>query len=163
MYKNLFIEEQKFRQKWLWILLIGILLFPLWTIFSETQFGSESHLNYFGWFFLAFMSVFLLFFYKLKLTTVITKEYISIRFNFFHRKEKIFNWHEVQQAEILKYNPILDYGGWGIKYGGLKSIAYNVSGNQGLQLLLKDGRKILIGTQKPDQIEKVIKQIIKPL
>jgi len=66
------------------------------------------------------------------LSTIITKEYISIRFNFFNRREKIFNWNEVQQAEILKYNPILDYGGWGIKYGGLKSMAYNVSVNQGL-------------------------------
>jgi hypothetical protein len=44
----------------------------------------------------------------------------------------------------------MGYGGWGIKRG-IGGLAYNVSGNQGLQLVLTDGRKILIGTQKPEQ------------
>ena len=52
----------------------------------------------------------------------------------------------------------MDYGGWGIKYG-LKGLAYNISGNFGIQLELKSGSKILIGTQKPDEVKKLLDEI----
>ena len=39
-----------------------------------------------------------------------------------------------------------EYGGWGIR-GGLRGTkAYNVSGNRGVELMLADGRTVLIGS-----------------
>lgn len=159
MTRIIFKEVQRFRQVWLWTLLLGILFFPLWEISRDLLYNNTSN-SYFGWIFLCVMLVFLTFFYKLQLTTEITDEVILIRFNFFHRKSKIITWNEIQKAEIITYNPIMDYGGWGIKYGGLNSIAYNVSGNQGLQLYLKNGKKILIGTQKPEELQNIIKKVM---
>ena len=52
----------------------------------------------------------------------------------------------------------MDYGGWGIRLG-----AYNISGNKGLKIhytnknSFKDS--ILIGTQKPEELSKIIKLI----
>ncbi len=43
----------------------------------------------------------------------------------------------------------------GIRYGP-KGTAYNVSGKIGLQLELKNGKKILIGTRKPEEIENLL-------
>jgi len=54
-----------------------------------------------------------------------------------------------------EYKPIREYGGWGIRYviGG---IAYNVYGNKGVQLILKNKKKVLVGTQKPEEFYQAI-------
>jgi hypothetical protein len=57
----------------------------------------------------------------------------------------------IEKYEVITYDPILDYGGWGIKYNR-HGKAYNVSGNKGLQLYLKNGKRILIGTQKESEL-----------
>jgi hypothetical protein len=38
--------------------------------------------------------------------------------------------------------------------------AYNTSGNMGLQLIMKNGKKILIGTHKPDELDAFLKKAI---
>jgi hypothetical protein len=53
----------------------------------------------------------------------------------------------------------MEYGGWGYRVGGKKSgIAFNVSGNMGVQIELKNGKKILLGTRKPKEAEEALKK-----
>jgi len=40
-----------------------------------------------------------------------------------------------------------------------KGRALNMSGNMGLQLELKDGKKLLIGTQKFEELEQLLQKI----
>jgi len=55
------------------------------------------------------------------------------------------------------YSPISEYGGWGMRYSlSGKGRALNVSGRTGVQLVFKDGKKLLIGTQKADDIMQVL-------
>jgi hypothetical protein len=42
-----------------------------------------------------------------------------------------------------------------------KGKAFNVSGNKGLQLEFNDGRKLLIGTSKPEELEAFLLQLNK--
>jgi hypothetical protein len=63
----------------------------------------------------------------------------------------------VASIEVRKYSPIKEYGGWGFRYGFKNGKAYNISGNMGLQLILKNGDRILIGTQKPEELETYLK------
>jgi hypothetical protein len=60
-------------------------------------------------------------------------------------------WEQVKRAYIRQYNPIKEYGGWGLKWSSTNA-AYNIMGNVGLQLVLQNGKKILIGTQKPEEL-----------
>jgi len=39
--------------------------------------------------------------------------------------------------------------------------AYNMSGNQGVQLVFKNGKKLLIGSQKADELAEAIRSIMK--
>jgi hypothetical protein len=48
---------------------------------------------------------------------------------------------------------LTEYGGWGIK-GTKHDRAFNISGKQGIQLEFKDGNRLLIGTQKPQDVQK---------
>ncbi len=89
------------------------------------------------------------------LKTSIDKNGIEYRFFPLHFKTQRINWNSVEKYEVIRYHPIRDYGGWGIRYGR-KGKAYNVSGDRGLQLHLNNGKNILIGTQK----EKGLKEFL---
>ena len=54
---------------------------------------------------------------------------------------------QIARVEPRVYRPLGEFGGWGIRgWGG--RVAYNVSGDTGVELTLADGRQILIGTQR---------------
>ncbi len=94
-----------------------------------------------------------------RLKTKIDSIGVGITFQPFINKAKIFRWDEIEKAYVRKYNPLWEYGGWGIRYRW-NSRAYNTSGNIGLQLILKTGKKVLIGTLKPDDMELFLNKYI---
>ena len=98
--------------------------------------------------------IFLLF-WQIRLKLIINKAGIYYRYFPFHLKEYFIPWETVISAQGRKYNPIKEYGGWGIK-GRKSNRAYNISGSFGLQLELSDGRKLLFESRNPDEINKVL-------
>ncbi|MEO0075774.1 MAG: hypothetical protein ABIK31_06695 [candidate division WOR-3 bacterium] len=53
-----------------------------------------------------------------------------------------------------------EYGGWGLRLGLFgKGTAFSVSGNKGLQLEFTDNKKLLIGTNKLDELTETLKKI----
>ena len=97
-----------------------------------------------------------------KLSTRIDEYGIHYKFFPFHLSFKTIKWSSITNAFIRNYDPIGEYGGWGLKGGALwnssKGKAINVSGDLGNQLELKDGKKLLIGTQKKFEAENIISQ-----
>ena len=63
----------------------------------------------------------------------------------------------IRSAKPVDYNP-LDYGGYGIRSGPGGS-AYIADGTRGVQLELTDGRKLLIGSQRPADLAQKITQL----
>ena len=96
-----------------------------------------------------------LLFFSFRLETIITTESVSVRFFPFHIKPVVITKQQIKNAFVREYKPIREYGGWGLK-GSSKNKAYNVSGNVGLQLILKDEAKVLIGTNNHDELEKAM-------
>ncbi len=100
------------------------------------------------------------FIFSMRLETVVDRSGITYRFFPFHVSAKTITWDNVSKAYIRKYNPIKEYGGWGIRWGAFgKGDAYNMSGSMGLQLELKNGKKLLFGTQRSDDLDQVIEQL----
>jgi hypothetical protein len=160
----LFAETQKFKQWWIWVILIGIngtILFGIYQqLFLDQQFGnnplSDVGLIVTGIFISLLTIVFLLF----KLETQIKEDGIYVRFFPIHISFRFYTWESISKHEVREYKPILEYGGWGIR-GFRKNRALNVSGNIGLQLEFKDGKKLLIGTTKSDELSDVIQRMNK--
>ena len=98
------------------------------------------------------------FIFVLQLRTKIDKNGIVYQFWPVHRKEQIIKWEEVNCAYVRKYSPIFEYGGWGFRHGR-KGKAFNTSGNMGLQIEFLNGKKLLIGTQKPEEMERVLRKL----
>jgi len=159
-----FTEQQWFRQIWLWILLFGINLLILYgfvqQIVFDKPYGTQPTSDLGITLVLLLTTVITIIMFSIRLDTYVDREGIRYRFFPFHFSSKIFKWDDVSKAYIRKYNPILEYGGWGIRWGVFgKGNAYNVAGNMGLQLELKNGKKLLFGTQKADDLDRVIEQL----
>ncbi len=89
------------------------------------------------------------------LSLKINKAGVYYRWYPFHKNERFIQWEEVAKAYVRKYSPLSEYAGWGIK-GTKKNRAFNVSGSYGLQLEMHSGRKVLIETQKPEELKGVL-------
>lgn len=95
-------------------------------------------------------------FYRLELTVEITNTELLIYFSPFIRRRIPVS--EIQKYETRQYRPIWEFGGWGIRRSWRgKGKAYNVKGNKGVQLELKNGESILIGSQKADALAEAIR------
>jgi hypothetical protein len=89
-----------------------------------------------------------LLFYSARLVTEVRSDGLYLRFFPFHWSFLKFPFDSIKHAEARTYSPIREYGGWGIRYSW-KGKAYNVSGNEGIQLELRDGKRVLVGSQRP--------------
>lgn len=159
---NKFSEVQKFRQWWLWCILVGVVLVPTgMTVFNKNK-PATGNLVYDVLIGATVPILVIILFIIMQLRTQITEQGVFYRFFPIHFQVLVITWEEVEKAYVRKYSPILDYGGWGIRLGlGGKGKAYNVSGNMGLQLILKSGKKILIGTQQPNELTELLDQLVK--
>lgn len=88
------------------------------------------------------------------LHTEVRPDGLYVRFVPFTRQHR-FAWSEIASAEARDYRPILEYGGWGIRWSG-QGKAYNVHGHRGVQLVLADGRRLLVGSQEADTLARAI-------
>lgn len=155
-------EKQRFYEnKIIWIIFPLILAMTCITLFNDPEILKNSFvstiLNLSVTIALLLLIVFIPF-----LETEYNSSGITYRFFPFHLKKRTILWSEVNSAYVREYKPVLEYGGWGIRgVFGKNGRAYNVSGNIGLQLELKNGEKILLGTRKKEELEKVIEQLFK--
>lgn len=66
-------------------------------------------------------------------------------------------WDDIESADARTYKPLAEYGGWGIR-GTRKNRALSMSGNRGVQLVLKDGDRLLMGSQNPEPLAEAIRR-----
>lgn len=161
-----FSETQRFKVWWVWGILLAINLLFIYAIVQQLiagkPFGTKPAPHAVLILVESVMLILFIFFIALKLTTRINTEGIYYRFYPFHFKEKFIAWNSLSDAYMREYNSFYEYGGWGIRYGSPKTgqaINTTTSCNKGLQLQFANGRRLLIGTQKPDELESVIKQV----
>ena len=72
-----------------------------------------------------------------------------------------FTRREILADDIVRFgqrpvNPVREYGGWGIRGYRKSNRAYLMSGNTGVQLELANGDRVLIGSNRPDELETAI-------
>ena len=96
----------------------------------------------------------------LKLETEVRPDGLYVRYFPFHINFKRFGADDLSEYYARKYRPIWEYGGWGIRCSFGKGKAYNVNGNKGVQLVFKSGKRLLIGSQRAEELEEAIQSIM---
>lgn len=152
-----FKEVQRFTQWWLWALLVGITLIPIYGVIQQVVFGQSFGDNPMSdaglLIFLVLMLVFDYCFWMLRLITEIDST--TIKINFFPLTKREIQWSEVETYQIVDYGFI---GGWGIRLGTKYGTVYNTKGKTGLALELTNGTKYCIGTQKEVELAAFLKE-----
>jgi len=170
--REFFYEVQPFRRS-RWILFVitpvsaFLVTFFTYSIVSQLVLGipvgdrplSNIALAVVAPFFIALGVLLFWLFVSSRLETRVTDAGIFIRFYPFHIRRIKIPFEEIKDFQACSYNPIVDYGGWGIRYG-VKGRAYNVSGNRGVRLTFKDGSTLLVGSQKPEELAEAISKAI---
>ncbi len=162
MARAYFNETQKFRQWWIYlIIVITIAAWGYAFIFSLQSTDPEKAAPDYVMILTSLIPILLiLILISLRLITRIRNDGIYYQFKPLQFKERHIKPEEIQSFEVRKYKPLTEYGGWGIRTGGRKyGRAYNISGNMGLQLYLKNGKKLLIGTQEPGKVQKAMEAL----
>lgn len=72
------------------------------------------------------------------------------------RQFKIFPWEQIASASIVGYNPIQDFGGWGLKKSKKYGKGYTTKGNKGLWIQLTDGQSILLSVFAIEDIKTIL-------
>lgn len=85
-----------------------------------------------------------------KLETIVRQDGIQYRLFPFQWSMRKISRDEIAEVFVRKYSPLLEYGGWGLRWG-LNGKAINIRGNMGIQLVLKNGTRILIGTSNAEE------------
>lgn len=151
----LFTEKQRFTQWWIWVIILIACIIPAWEIYNAVinyRNGISNPASYIGLVIVVLLMIMLI---STRLETEIRKDGINVRFIPFIWSRKIYSWDLFEKVYLRDYKPIGEFGGWGVRGIG-KNRALNISGNKGIQLEFMDGRRLLIGTRKPEEIKKIL-------
>jgi len=170
MSEVLFREVQRFRQPWLWLLLLAGLLPAVLIIgvgvveqillgrpFGDRPLPDGALLAVFASV-AAFAAVLLRLFHTARLVTEVRPDGLWVQFVPFHRVPRHIDG--IATFAARDYAPIREYGGWGLRWGGRRGWVYNVSGRRGVQLELRGGGKLLIGSGKPEELERALARVL---
>lgn len=94
-----------------------------------------------------------------QLLTTVREDGIYVKFTPFISEERRYAWEDIKECYIREYQSVKEYGGWGVRSGGKSGSALNISGNKGIQLVFKNGERMLIGTNEPAEAAKALQQL----
>lgn len=86
-----------------------------------------------------------------RLEVRVTDRELQVRYRPFYRRT--FLRRELRSHRARTYRPLLEYGGWGLRWTPWAGTAFNVRGNRGVQLVLGNGKRLLLGSQRADELD----------
>lgn len=168
----IFREVQKFKQRWVWVLLLSSLVptifLTIYALYDEISLKSiNPEYSYFNLETIAIVllgigiPIALLFLFKAtNLLIEIRSTGLYYRYFPFINSFRFISIDEIESFEDKEYKALAEFGGWGIRYSmATKTKCYNVSGNLGVLITQKNGKKILFGSQKPSEFAAALNKI----
>jgi len=160
-----FREVQRFRQWWLWLIVLSVPGVCLYGVIQQIVFDrpfGDDPLSDAG---LLVVTVVFgggvpVLFSVVNLTVEVRSDGLYIRYFPFHLRFRRIPFDTIARFEARTYSPLKEFGGWGIRWGK-EGRAYSVSGDRGLQIEFKNGRKLLIGSKKADELAMAMGNAIK--
>jgi hypothetical protein len=174
MERLIYKEEQSFRQSFIPWIMFAVILFMLagfgfgfyQQFYLGKPYGDEpmSNNGLIWSSILSFVVTCAIFLLLLggSLVTEIWSDGIRYKFTPLIRKIKHIPLADISSVDVAKYNPIMEFGGWGWRKRFLtRKTAYNIRGRTGVRVILKNGSQIMFGTQKQDEMKRAVDKMLK--
>jgi hypothetical protein len=150
----LFTETQRFTQWYMWLLLGAVNLLLIYLLYRSFSLGKTNGQRFaaviLGVSTVVVMAITALMF-LIRLESQITGKGIQVKFYPMDSEPRFYPWDSIKSASVRHYDPTAECHGWGIK-ATADNRALNISSDVGLQLVLSNNQRLLIGTQKPDEL-----------
>ncbi|WMW24672.1 DUF6141 family protein [Methanolobus sediminis] len=158
----IFREVQKFRQIWLLVLLLVTTGLTWYGAIEQLIYGHPFGSNPVSdegmiAILIGMGLIFPIFMLSIRLVVVVRNSGLYVKFFPIHLSFRHYPINDIISAEAVRYRPLRDYGGWGIRYGR-NGKAYSISGNKGILLEFKNGKKLLVGSREADVLKMSIEQ-----
>lgn len=151
--RTLFVENQAPHGRWLLMVFAPALAIAAVVIIAAWRSGAASFEFVAIKFCVAFAITAVLL--SQRLVTVVNSHELQVRY-WILRTRRI-NLADIAEARVETFEPIREFGGWGIKWSLRDSTTgYTMTGNRGVRLVTARGEKLLIGSQRPDELLRAI-------
>lgn len=146
-----FREIQRPHQWWVWIAIGAGTAALSWCAFLHQiaiglPFGPEPAPD---WVVLLFWALFGVLLPVLFVTSHLTAEVHDdgLHVNYFPFFRRRIAFADIASCKAVIYQPLAHYGGWGIRVNMDGSWVWSVSGDEGVQLVFRSGKRVLIGSR----------------
>ena len=148
-------EEQRVTAAWVWLLVLALAA-AAWVMYGgHLLFGLDLGDNPPPpWLALVLLAMFGVGFPWLAASfrLVITVDDDALAFAVFPFLRRRVPRARIAGAEPVRYHPLRDYLGWGIKWMPGRGWAFSVQGDRGVRVHLTSGRSFLLGSRRPDEL-----------
>ncbi|QGA80478.1 hypothetical protein [Candidatus Nanohalobium constans] len=146
-----FEEVQRFRQKWLWALVLSPFILVFASFYIQNSFQGLPVM-------IAALAATVGFLYSVKLNVKVEDDGIHIKLFPLHLKDRVINFDEIESFSAEEYRPIREFGGWGLRWRPGK-IAYSTGGSKGVRIKREGKRDVMIGSRKPEKLAEAIRDM----
>ncbi|NUP90292.1 MAG: hypothetical protein HUU25_10805 [Candidatus Sumerlaeia bacterium] len=71
-----------------------------------------------------------------------------------------FTLEDLAEARPETYHPVREFGGWGYRVTWSGKRVYSVLGSRGVRLIFTDGREVMIGSRRPEELARAIGRVV---
>ena len=93
-----------------------------------------------------------------RLVTQIRTDGLYVRFPPWQSRFSVYDWIDIVEIQVRKYQPMREFMGWGIRYG-IRKMGYIVAASACIEIVLKNGYTIIVTTQRGEEVNEVLKRI----
>ncbi len=72
---------------------------------------------------------------------------------------KRIRYDDIERVESVRYHPLREFGGWGVRYGRDGKRAWTARGDQAVVLHLRDGIRLYVGSDRPNRLEERLRAV----
>lgn len=157
-----FKSVQKCKQPLVWMILIGAAIFSWYSVYQQIlfriPFGSDpapDALLIVIW--IVFGVGFPIGLFATRLSIQIDEDEFTYRLFPLHLQTHSFRLADIKKMEAVSIRPILDFGGWGIRFSH-KGKGYIIGGNKAVKVIFKTGRPVYFSTDEPQRIAEAYRE-----
>ncbi|MCB0620985.1 MAG: hypothetical protein KDC32_24585 [Saprospiraceae bacterium] len=153
-------EQQKFRRVEVLALLglfIGLAVVRLIQKLSDPTGELLTTVLIYGGILILLVAAFL-YLVKMRLSLNINEKSITYRYGPFQRRKYKIRWKQVENCKLVQTPAAAEASGWGVHFSSQERV-YSLSGRTGLELELKNGDRVFLGSQRPSELRRVLHYI----